>query len=65
MACRHYVPTLEHYLAFLDSLAKQGVQLAQALLLNPFEGEQLPAGCPYDLREARLDALDDKEHPAV
>lgn len=59
----HYVPTLEHYLAFLDSLSKQGVKLSQALLLNPFEGEQLPDGCPYDLQEARLDALDDKEHP--
>ncbi len=32
----------------------------QALLLNPFE-DQPPASCPHDLRQARLDALDDKE----
>lgn len=59
----HYVPTLEHYLAFLNSLAQKGVQLSSALLLNPFEGSSLPSDCPFDLQEARLDALDDKERP--
>lgn len=61
LPCRHYVPTLEHYVEFLDSLAARGVPLGRALLLNPFEGQPLPPGCPHDLREARLDALDDKD----
>lgn len=56
------MPNIGHYIAFLDCLTRQGVDLGQALLLNPFEGASLPANCPYDLQEARLDSLDDKEH---
>lgn len=60
----HYVPTLQHYLAFLGSLSQRGVDLSKALLLNPFEEQQLPPDCPYDLQQASLEALDDKERPA-
>lgn len=52
----HYQPNIEQFIAFLNQLADQGVDLNQALLLNPFPAE---IECKHHLVQVDLESLDD------
>ena len=52
----HYQPNIEQFIAFLDQLTKQGVNLSNALLLNPFPAE---IECKHHLVQVDLESLDD------
>lgn len=52
----HYQPNIEQFISFLDQLDSQGVDLSNALLLNPFPVE---IDCKYQLVPVDLDSLDD------
>ncbi|KAK9812845.1 hypothetical protein WJX72_004631 [[Myrmecia] bisecta] len=53
----HYVPDVHQYIAFLDKLAKQKVDLTRALLLNPFPPQE---GCRYHM--VQVDRADVDDH---
>lgn len=52
----HYRPNIEQFVALLDQLTAQGVDLSGALLLNPFPVE---VQCKHDLVQVDLESLDD------
>ena len=52
----HYQPKIEQFISFLDQLSAQGVDLKQALLLNPFPVE---IECRHHLVQVDLESLDD------
>ncbi len=52
----HYQPNIEQFVAFLDQLTNQGVDLSDALLLNPFPAE---VQCKHHLVQVDLESLDD------
>ena len=52
----HYQPNIEQFVSFLDQLSAQGVDLSNALLLNPFPVE---IDCKYQLVQVDLESLDD------
>ena len=52
----HYQPNIEQFISFLDQLTNQGVDLGNALLLNPFPAE---IECKHHLVQVDLESLDD------
>ena len=52
----HYRPNIEQFVALLDQLTAQGVDLTSALLLNPFPVE---VECKHHLVQVDLESLDD------
>lgn len=52
----HYQPNIEQFIAFLNQLTEQGVDVSNALLLNPFPVE---VDCKHHLVQVDLESLDD------
>lgn len=52
----HYQPRIEQFISFLDELTAQGVDLSDALLLNPFPVE---IDCRHSLVQVSLESQDD------